>query len=801
MPRPLYGLAATIALIALATACTTGGSRDDSSDGSSIDVDGGGHPDGGLPADRCDVEPGAPSVIVYRGLVLTPDGPMLGEVATENELIACVGDDCGDRYHDPTVIDCGGAVISPALINPHDHMSFNERGPLDLDDTRYDHRHEWRAELGGQTRPNPSGTGRHQPGSLWVELRHLFGGTTTVVGSGNASDIIRHLDDLRFRDEDLGFFEVVYETFPLGDGSAHREDELAAPEDCDWNYRHDSFEASRFPAYIPHVAEGINDYAAEEFRCQSREQDGARDFAQPNASHIHSVGLQADDLHRMARAGTRLVWSPRSNIALYGMTADVSTFYRFGGTISISTDWAYTGSATMFRELACADSFNSTYLGGLFTERELWEMATINAAVSVGNEHRIGSLEEGKVADILIVNGEAGPYRSILEADSTDVLLVTVAGEAMYGDREILEGLGDPCDPIDVCGEARGVCLERKLDQVRPDHSMSYDELVASMESGAYPLFFCGTPPNEPTCVPSRPGEFSGIPTADDFSGDGVPNEEDVCPRVFHPIRPIDGGQQADFDDDGVGDPCDESAVPDDISGDGVPNDQDNCPYDHNPDQTDSSGDGRGDVCDACPDVYNPDTPCPPESAVTIREIYSDVASGEDVYVIGAVVTGVYDEGFTMQDPSPRDGPEQSGVLVFTFDRPNVEVGDVVDVQGRKDVFGGNVEVTGASVFRVRSGPPLPPIDVSVSQAASDAYQGVLVRITDGSVTDENFDCGCPDTDLWEISDGESSVIAFDRLYEDNDWGARVGERPIAGVIMHRFGENRVMPRSAADFP
>ena len=67
-------------------------------------------------------------------------------------------------------------------------------------------------------------------------------------------------------------------------------------------------------------------------------------------------GLQCptttDRLVRTPRDGTRLIWSPRSNISLYGVTAGVQIFHRLGGVIALGTDWSYSGSATVPRELA-----------------------------------------------------------------------------------------------------------------------------------------------------------------------------------------------------------------------------------------------------------------------------------------------------------------------------------------------------------------------------------------------------------------------------------------------------------------
>ncbi|GJH40653.1 hypothetical protein RCZ04_12030 [Capnocytophaga sp. HP1101] len=108
----------------------------------------------------------------------------------------------------------------------------------------------------------------------------------------------------------------------------------------------------------------------------------------------------------------------------------------------------------------------------------------------------------------------------------------------------------------------------------------------------------------------------------DDVDNDGIPSRMDNCPNIYNP-------DQADADNDGVGDVCDADmdgdgilnafdncptvsnttqqdrdsdgkgdACDDDIDGDGYPNEQDNCPYVYNPDQSDLDDDGIGDACD-----------------------------------------------------------------------------------------------------------------------------------------------------------------------------------------------------------
>jgi hypothetical protein len=80
-----------------------------------------------------------------------------------------------------------------------------------------------------------------------------------------------------------------------------------------------------------------------------------------------------------------------------------------------------------------------------------------------------------------------------------------------------------------------------------------------------------------------------------DVDGDTVGDVCDNCPDDAN-------SDQSDADGDGVGDICD-----DDSDNDGVPDEQDNCPAHANSDQFDADGDLLGDVCDNCPDITNPD--------------------------------------------------------------------------------------------------------------------------------------------------------------------------------------------------
>jgi hypothetical protein len=260
----------------------------------------------------------------------------------------------------------------------------------------------------------------------------------------------------------------------------------------------------------------------------------------------------------MARAGTALVWSPRSNIRLYGNTSEVTTAARSGVAIALGTDWTVTGSINLLRELRCADDFNARYLDGYFSDQALWSMVTNVAAGVTATDDAIGMLTAGKLADIAIFDGSKRPtYRAVVAADAPDVALVMRAGKVLYGEASVVSSLSsENCDTLDVCGAARRVCVEGEIGE-------TLAALTTSVGPSSYPMFFCATPLDEPSCVPSRQQSvqnstvYDGNITEADQDGDGISNDADDCPSLFNPARPFENGAQGDADADGLGDACD----------------------------------------------------------------------------------------------------------------------------------------------------------------------------------------------------------------------------------------------------
>lgn len=777
--------------------------------------------------ERCHVDVGTSDHILLRGTILSGDavyeeGTLLIGDQSPNRSIECVGCDCADEpaAQDATVVSCPQGVISPGLINPHDHLTFAEGWPQLHGEERFNHRHDWRRGERGHSEINTSPrTGGHREVVLFGELRMLFGGSTSIAGSvgqTDASGLLRNLDHSNYT-EGLQTIDVDYRTFPLGDSFP-----VFLDSGCNYPNIDNESRVENSGIYLPHIAEGIDNEARNELLCLAG--DSGSNLIRENTSIIHGIAVNARDVALIADRGANLVWSPRTNIDLYGNTAPVPLYKRFGVPISLGTDWSTSGSMNMLRELECADYLNRMHFNETFTDAELWKMATYNGAISMGAEHKLGILYEDFIADITIFDGEdRAPYRAVIDADIDDIALVMRGGEPLYGDAELVAQLRDAdeaeqCEIIDVCDRQRRACIEL-------DTGQTLSEIESEIHPNAYPLFFCDEPEDEPSCVPFRPSEYDGIIGASDSSGDGIPDEMDNCPDYFNPIRPMDGNTQSDINGTGMGDVCDPCPLsedlsctqvdPNDWSGDGVPNDEDNCPFHYNPDQDDTSNDGVGDVCSPCPDhEIIPGSPCPH----TIYDVKTgEVTDGSPLAIDDALVTGVLPgEGLFVQvhpDDEDYEGVEHSGLYVYLANVSGLEdddypvAGDRIRVVGSVSDFFDQLQVANVVELEIlSSGHDLPePLLVDPEEVATGGdrqveLESVLIEIHDALVTDIDVAPGPGDSAPTHEFIVDDSLHINNFFYLVDPFPALDDTfESITGVLRWANGNSKLEPRSDDD--
>lgn len=180
----------------------------------------------------------------------------------------------------------------------------------------------------------------------------------------------------------------------------------------------------------------------------------------------------------MRLQGAKLIWSPKSNLALYNETTDVKEALKNGVLVALAPDWSITGSDNMLGELKVAKDFNISQPERIWKEdKNLVFMVTVNPAQSAALDDKIGRIKEGHFADLLVIKGNPDePYRSLVEAKVQDVELVFVGGQPYYGSQEFMNKLGQSED-----SEPMAVCKSKKLLHLR-HHNIAENPLNVTLK-------------------------------------------------------------------------------------------------------------------------------------------------------------------------------------------------------------------------------------------------------------------------------------------------------------------------------
>jgi len=385
-------------------------------------------------------------VIVLKGNIVTMNDQreviQAGKVVVEGEKIAEVltsSQSVPPEYlgSDYTEIDTSG-YIYPGLINIHSHPLYNMLPIWNVPDS-YTNRYQWTNEP--EYKPEVSypkqlltGSEYHLTAEVakYAEVKELVGGGVAIQGIGAVnskySNILIHNVEMSNYGEDY-----IYQNVASVDG-------------FDEEYYLERYEDGRMKAFFVHLCEGIDTKSSNEF--DTLKEKGLLNDA---TVIIHGAGMETSDFQDLAAAEGHMVWSPLSNLLLYGETADVVTAHQKGVEISLGPDWSPSGSKNVLNELKYADMLNRYEYDSYFSYQDLVEMVTVNPAHACAWQDNCGSIEIDKYAEIMVVHNTTGtdPYRTLVEATEKDIELVLVQGDPLYGDVALMEELkGDDMEVI-----------------------------------------------------------------------------------------------------------------------------------------------------------------------------------------------------------------------------------------------------------------------------------------------------------------------------------------------------------------
>ena len=372
-----------------------------------------------------------------------------------------------------TVTQTGGTLY-PGLIELHNHLSYNALR-LWAVPQKYSNRDQW----GGTPEyrrlvSGPMTILGETPSLLpalvrYVEAKSLVAGVTTTQG-------VALFSNAGVRRYYRGIVRNVEVT-----------DEAALPEATDRIADVDTQSAAKFlerlkkeHCFLLHLSEGLDQVAREHFLAL-RIKDSQWAIT-PQLAGIHAAGLTAADFKIYGSRGASMIWSPLSNLLLYGGTAQVAAAKANGVRIGLGPDWSPTGSKNLLGELKAAKAWSDH--AGIFTPRELLAMVTRSAADILGWSAVLGSLEPGKRADITVVAGIGGdPYTHLFSAQESDIALVVINGVPRFGTPALFKALKMSGEIVKIGSASRRLFL--KQDSADPQvGAISLSEATATLQGG-----------------------------------------------------------------------------------------------------------------------------------------------------------------------------------------------------------------------------------------------------------------------------------------------------------------------------
>ena len=166
-----------------------------------------------------------------------------------------------------------------------------------------------------------------------------------------------------------------------------------------------------------------------------------------NLIAAHAVHVNDEEIDLLASREVKIAHCPESNMKLGSGIAAVPQMLEKGMTVGLGTDsCASNNNLDLFGEMDTAAKLAKVAFldPTLLDAKSLVRMATIGGAQLIGLENKIGTIEKGKKADIIIISTKTphmtpiyNPYSQIVySATGADVRDVIINGRIVYRDRQ-----------------------------------------------------------------------------------------------------------------------------------------------------------------------------------------------------------------------------------------------------------------------------------------------------------------------------------------------------------------------------
>lgn len=395
-----------------------------------------------------------------------------GALAVKGSNIAAVGeqDYILSEYEAEETIDCEGKILMPGLVNTHTHMPMAVfRGVMD--DLRLD---EW---LLNYIFPIESRFMNEETAKLGTELAcaeliqsgvtccndmyyyekavaesmikvGMRGLCTRLITNFPGVDNVAVEDKFKLAEEHV----EKYKNHPLitpsiAPHAPYTNSEETLQRAIEFAKKHDIMlnmhlaETSKEVADIDEKYGSLNSYLDKLgfYRCK--------------LNFAHCVYLKNEDIKAFAKHNVGVAHNPESNMKLSSGSAPVTAMLAEGVNVGIGTDGnSSNNDLDMFSEMRSASFLAKIQANSpvALTAKEVIYMVTLGGAKSIFLDNKIGSLEAGKNADLILVNintlhnlprfrhNPDGLYGQLVyAAKSTDVTDVMCNGKWLMKERKL----------------------------------------------------------------------------------------------------------------------------------------------------------------------------------------------------------------------------------------------------------------------------------------------------------------------------------------------------------------------------
>jgi 5-methylthioadenosine/S-adenosylhomocysteine deaminase len=430
-------------------------------------------------------QPRVVDVVIANGIVVTMDGGRRvinpGSVAISGTTITAVGESpaIAAQYPARTTIEARGRVVMPGLINTHTHAPMVLYRGL-ADDLPL---LEWLQKYIFPAEAKTVSPAFVRTGTRLAALEMIRSGTTTYT------DMYYFEEEIARATKEAGLRGVLGQTvieFPVPDAKTPA-DALARAEAFIKQFSKDDLIV---PAIAPHSVYTLDaatltatrdlavKYGVPVLIHLGETQDEIKmaldrhklrpvalleqlAFWRPLVIAAHGVWMNADEIAVLKKNNVGVSHNPESNMKLASGTAPVQEYLRAGVTVGLGTDGAASNNdLDMFeamRQAAFLHKLVSRDPRAVSAQTAL-ELGTLGGARVIGRADRLGSLEAGKLADVVVVRMDQPRQTPMYDAIShlvyvtrgDDVETTIVNGKVLMRDRKVLT-----LNEADVLAEAR----------------------------------------------------------------------------------------------------------------------------------------------------------------------------------------------------------------------------------------------------------------------------------------------------------------------------------------------------------